>query len=364
MKINFKVEDLLEAMNRLAVVAAKAKDEPSKHVLISSNDGEAILTAVDGRIQKSVTINSTGDPLEIAVRFDKLISLLKTLPKDKFISIKADNGSAVIVCGKSRVKSPVIDQSLIPTINTGSFIDIDIDFVALSEAISMVSFASAKDDINKAINGVVVSRDEDSAKVAATNKHFIAIKSVPCSGLFDEFIIPINLITVAAKDIAECTRMQLSRSHVIISGTDFKTFLPLIDMKYLNFRAANPSGRFNIKHELTFSKEQMTECLKRVSSIADDPRNSRCIINADIGDVEAVVVGKFIIGDANEISDAIPMTHVGSEPMKLAYDPSFVLHGLRHIKSDTITCKIYDNKVSPMVIEEDGFTCIISQVMV
>ncbi len=368
MKIKFKIEDIADPLSKLSKVIPKTSpDIFSTKVMISAANGKADLIGVNRKLQKSVEVPFTGDDGEFAITFDKLNNLVKKLPNDKTLTIKVDftDKKASLTCGRLRVTSPIIDSDSMPIISDKSLTVIDINYEELSEAIRTVSFASAKDDALHAINGVCVSPDNNGLIVAATNKVIIAAKEIEAGkNNFGEFIIPVGMCSIAQEDILDATKVSIGSTHLSIGGNGFKTLLPLVDAKYLNFRRVIESNGKNPKYKLTFNKEQMKECLNRISIIANDPQRSRCTITAPVGESDAIVRGWYVAGDSSEIVDSIPMINDSDEDMSLAYNPSFILSAISKLESDTIDCVIYDNDIRPLTISESGFTCVISKIMV
>lgn len=365
MKVKFKVEQLKSALSKLSKAVPKSHQIHSlTHVLFEIENDVAVIKGNDLSIQIAISIPCDIDEetAEFAIPFTKMFSLVKTLPDDKSVTINV-NEKAVISCGKSKSTMPLCPVSSFPAVVTGDKEELSVVATELAEAIGMVHFAAARADAaRKMLNGVALIGNDKGIDVVATNSAIIAIKSIECEKQELSIIIPIKSVSVVRESLAEATKVEVDDNNLIITGSDFEVVVSLIDMQYVNYKVAIPSA--DVKHELKFSREGMLECLNRISVIADDPFKSRCIINAKVGSGEAIIQGRFLAGDTNEIDESITMENKSDSDMKIAYNPFYLSQALSKLDSDMVTCKVYNNRISPIVIEESGFTSVITQVLI
>lgn len=256
---------------------------------------------------------------------------------------------------------PTFPSDDFPSVVVGDKVEIEADPVLLSEAISMVSFASGRNDVMQVVNSVAICSSEKGIDVVSTNKALMAIKEVECSSEFSNALIPIKSSGIAKEDLLDATKIETDKRSLIISGDDFETIINLIDGKFLNYNGAIP--KVPVKHELTFSKEAMLECLNRITVIADDPLKSRCIIDAPSDSTEATIRGRFLVGDASEIDESLPIENKSDSDMEIAYNPYYLSQSMSKLDCDMVTCTIHDNNLHPLVIKWSGFTGVITQVL-
>jgi len=363
MKVKIVVEDLKRSLGKLskAVVKNPTMDAIGR-VRVSVKDNMAHMTCTDLSIEKSVIINcDSEDEFVISIPFFKLFNLIKTYADDKSITLTLKDDHAVLVCGKSRNKMPTFPSDDFPSVITGDKVEIEADPIAISEAISMVSFAAGRNDVMQVVNSVAICCSENGLDVVSTNKALMAIKEVNCKSEFENVLIPIKSSSVVKEDLIEATKIETDKRSLIVTGDDFETIVNLIDGKFLNYNGAIP--KVPVKHQLTFSKEAMLECLNRITVIADDPLKSRCIIDAPSDSNEATIRGRFLVGDASEIDESLPIENKSAIDMEIAYNPYYLSQSMSKLDCDMVTCTIHDNKLHPLVIQWGGFTSVITQVL-
>ena len=364
MKFKMVVEDLKRSLGQLAKAVPK---NPSilaiGNVRISVKDSLAKMTCTDLSVEKSVIVEcESKDEFVIAIPFFKFFSLIKTYADDKSITLTLKPDHAVLVCGKSRNKMPIFSADGFPSVEIGDKTLIGANPIDVSEAIGMVSYAAGRNEVMAQVNTVSLHRSEKGLDVVATNKALMAVKNVECDSDFDQVLIPIKVASFAKEDMLEANTIETDKRSLIISGDDFVTVINLMNAKYPNYKAAIPKDE--VRHEITFSKENMLECLNRVIIIADDPLKSRCIITAPKDSTEAIIQGRFLAGDSSEIDEHLPIENNSEEDMVIAYNPFFLSQSIEKVDCETLTCNVYDNRTQSLVVSGDGFTGVVTKVII
>lgn len=364
MKIKVSVKDLKEALSGLTRIVGKNGTPIMNNLLFNLDNKSLVIIGRNLSSQKTIKLNvESTDSGSFSLPFVKLNSLVKTLADDKKASFNAKDGKVVVSCGKSRSTISQGDSDNFPVMTADNLNEISVDLLSLANAVSLVSFASGKNDAMQMINSVVLSPSQDgNMDVVSTNKAVMAIKTISCKNQFSESIIPIRLKDIVIDGLSNGSKIETNGKIISISGSNFVTLVSLMDYKFINYKVGVPRTR--VIHELTFDKEAMSDCLNRISAIADDPEKSRCIINAPVDSTDAVIQGRFLIGDSNEIDESISVSNKSEVDMSIAYNPSFLLNAINKTERDVVTCTIHDGQLAPMVITDNSLTIVITQVRI
>ena len=364
MKIKVDVKALKSAFKTFTQVI------PSKHEMqiltcmkLDTRGNRLILTGKGSMCERKMVIECQSDEdLSFMVPFDKFNKFSSSLPSDKKITVTLKDKSVQLTCGRVKAK---LDMAFgeFPNMKFGALDEIEVDPMELHNAISTVEFASASDSVKREYNSVALCRTESGFDaVAANGVSIIAIKNVDGILPTEDIVIPRSVIGLFKGSLEEDSQIGFDGKVLFVKNSDSESVFSIYDGRYIKYDRVVP--KVAPKHELTFDKDAMLDCLKRILTIANDPIRSRCIISAPHDTTDAVIHGRFISGDSSEIDESITIENKSDTNLNVAYNPSLLSQCLSKVPADTISAGVHDGAALPLVLNDNGFTCVLAQVRI
>jgi DNA polymerase-3 subunit beta len=280
----------------------------------------------------------------------KIVNIISSLPNE-LITIEVDeNYQAKIECGNSEFNLKCFDPAEYPQFPTVEKPEIlSIDSKELGQALNKVRIACSDNDTQPALTGVHFEK----GYLTATNKYMLGNQKINQLQISDdvELNIPRKTVDEVVKKAKLCDdiKMEIGDNYVKFNFDDTVIISRLIEGEFPNWRQVM-SDDYVTKIEV--DKNLLKNVVKRSSIIAQEGDN---VVKIFTEDDELKVVAKNE-GEINE--EVINDFEIEGDDIKISLDISYLSYVLKVLNEDTVNIK-WLKKISPLTIEEDGFTFLI-----
>src|SRR5438132_8086284 len=150
------------------------------NVLISASGSRVEFLATDLEVQiTSKTELAASAEVSVTVGARKLYDILRSLPEDAEVAIEAKENRMTVRAGKSRFNLQTLAAADFPRMVEARDASktLTLPQKALKDALRLVQFAMAVQDIRYYLNGALFSVDKDTLRVVATDGHRLSYAS-------------------------------------------------------------------------------------------------------------------------------------------------------------------------------------------
>lgn len=279
----------------------------------------------------------------ITVSGKKLYEIVKLLPEDNVI-FKTNENSVTIQCQSSVFRMPMIDPDDYPkehNLESNGFIEIP--RTTLQDALNAVSFATAKDEWNSVLSGILFEFSEGKLRLVACDGHRLGKISIPVQ--YDKeqkMVIPSDIGKHVRNMDGSTIKLFVDKSTIAIYADNLGITSKIIEGDYPNY--ANIIPKDNDKVSIV-DREKLIQGLKQTETIAETMNQiAQTTIEKD---AEELVLSSA--GQDFESKVKVECQYRG-EPIKIGFNAKFLLDILLPIKNEQVEWKFKDPN-SAMTLE-------------
>ena len=320
-----------ELSSLLKTVARAVSAKPSHPIL-----GGVLLTATAG------TLKATGYDLELGITstieasietegstvvpYRTLLELTSRMEATEAISLAIDGTQLRLTSTSGAYSLTVEDAADYPELPAVAVSD---DYTDLS-ALAAVLPAASSDAAKQVLTGVHMHAALGNLRIAATDGHRLSIVNIESTALFSA-IIPARCLALIKQPAA----IAFDNQHVSLTFADGTTIISrTLAGTYPNVQQLIPE---TFDYSITINRVQLLNALQRVAVIGTsviklDAQSKTLTLSAEV--------------DANSGIESIAIT--GSLPL-LAFNPTYLIDGLRSFHSDTVTINA-NSSVAPVIL--------------
>src|SRR5512147_1167883 len=181
LKIRTTNDKLLGPLQQVTGIVERRHTLPIlSNVLITAEEGRVQFLATDLEVQITSSAQLDGGAEgTVTVGARKLYDILRSLPEDLEVSLEAKESRMTVKAGKSRFNLQTLAAADFPRMVEAKDASktLTIPQKALKQALGLVQFAMAVQDIRYYLNGVLFSVDKDVLRVVATDGHRLSYAS-------------------------------------------------------------------------------------------------------------------------------------------------------------------------------------------
>jgi DNA polymerase III subunit beta len=273
MKIKFEPGSILGPLTLAASAApAKAKIPVLSHILMRAA-GEALsITGFDMTTQVTsrtddVIIEEEG---EACIPAQRLLSLVRGLPREAEATLSVDDGVATLRCRRSRYAMDTLPVLDFPSADdmAGEETSATVS-PAFLDALRLAAGWSAKDDVRYFLVGVYLEGTDSGAKLTATDGHrLISLDTAAALPSGVSVIIPRAACAALGRLSSEAMTLSVGPRSVRLSTIDTSITCRLIDGQYPDWRRILPDS---VASSVTLSRVEAIEATKRLASGDEAP---------------------------------------------------------------------------------------------
>jgi DNA polymerase-3 subunit beta len=211
---------------------------------------------------------------------------------------------------------------------------------AFVDTIARVSRSASRDETRPILTGILVSASADELRMVATDSYRLSVKETrleaPLEGGF-EANVPARALEELGRlvrDDVEEIRIGVRANQVVFEVGGIALSSRLIDGQFPNYRQLLPEA---YEHELTVSREELLEVVRRISLMAQ--KNAPLRLSFSEGEVKVSAQTP----DVGEASEPLPIPFAG-EPFEIGFNPDFLTVGLESAGADQVVLKL----ISPL----------------
>jgi DNA polymerase-3 subunit beta len=340
---------------------------------VSSRPGIPALTGVLIEVDEAGTLTLTTTDLEVSARLSievqaqrggtalvparLLADTVKSL-SDAPVEFDAEQGQAQIRCAAFEGTLRLLPAEDFPSLQPPSGNRVTVDAGVFAEAVGQVGKAASRDEARPVLTGVLLEISREGVTLVATDSYRLAVRDLVATADGEaKAIVPERAISEAgrAAGVEEKGEVELvvDESQVSFRVGGLALTSRLIEGEFPIYRQLLPEGYEN---QLTVSRQQLMEAVKRVGLMARDTTPVRLEFNA-LG-----VKLSSSSPDVGEAVEAVEARYEGDD-ITVAFNPTYLADGLAVATGESVRLEVRDG-LKPGIVrgESDEFTYLVMPV--
>jgi DNA polymerase-3 subunit beta len=290
------------------------------------------------------------------------IDLVNSLPPDQVnLDMDAATLSLALRCGSVRAVFRGIAAEEFPAIpNPGEGDGVSVEAGDLRRGLSLVTFASASDESNRVLTGVLAEFDGDYLTMAAADGYRLAVCKTP---LIHPVTHPFSVI-IPSRALAELARILSGSEEPVTVATSWthnqtlfrlkETVLntQLIDGNFPDIRRIIPAES---KTVVTIGREEWLQACKRAAIFARDGSN---IVKLSVSSDEMTVSAAS--AEYGEGATSLSVNVTGN-PLEIAFNVRFLIDVLSALDVPQVTLGMNEPNRPGLIraVGDDAFTYVV-----
>jgi DNA polymerase-3 subunit beta len=365
MKVSLARGELLDALSVAGRGLSSRSTLPILSGVLMSAEGETLtLQATDLEVSVRATAQARVDkPGRTVIPGKLLTDIVRTMPE---AAVTLDNETperVTVTCGQSSFTLRTLgadDFPRFPEIQPERTVELPID--GMSALVRQVGRAVSRDETRPVLTGVLVSVDEVSLRMVATDSYRLAIGEIILEQRVDEAFE----VIVPGRALEEVTKMAGGSASVKMSFSDNQIVFELgttlyisrrIEGNFPNYRALLPK-----EHETTvvIDRQELLDSVKRVSLLAQHNAPLRFAVS------DATVSLSAQTPDVGEAKEDLMASTEGTLGVEIAFNPAFFVDGVSASDSETVAIELTGSLKPAILKPSDGspFTYLIMPVRI
>ena len=309
-----------------------------------------VLTSTDGNMSSEVTLQVQGQRDGSALVQGKLLrDVASRLPSDA-VNVVVDSDRLEITCARAKYTLRMMQiedfpQIPSPTDQAGQVV---LNAKAFSDTVAQVIKAVSSEDVRVALTGMRIELADGQLTGAATDSYRLSVRSIQVNSPDEMAALVTKKAMDQAKSAADAlggdVTMVLTPTHAVFQFTDRRLVTTLLEGKYPAYRQLIPASA---QRNVRVDRAALANVVKRVSVIGEAERTMTPVIFDIQEDTLNVAADSSESGRATE-SLAVQLT---GEPIRIAFNPRFLLEGLDVINDDMVDFAFNDD-LKPAVLAQ------------
>jgi DNA polymerase-3 subunit beta len=346
-KLSTSTSELLAQLQTVSRVAStrSAVQALSGVQIVAGGDGDGAveLRATDMEVGLRVPLDARierGGTVVLPARL--LLDVVRTLRSGEVsLELRPTEQDVEIVGGTARFHIRTLRTEDFPPLpEPGGDQVVEMPAAAFVDTIARVSRSASRDETRPILTGILVSASGDELRMVATDSYRLSVKETkldaPLEGGF-EANVPARALEELGRlvrDDVERIRIGVRANQVVFEVGGLALSSRLIDGQFPNYRQLLPEA---YEHELTASREELLEVVRRISLMAQ--KNAPLRLSFSEGEVAISAQTP----DVGEASEPLPIPFAG-EPFEIGFNPDFLTVGLESAGAEEVVLKL----ISPL----------------
>jgi len=365
MKFRSERDTLVEALAAAArAVSARATGATTGlHLVVKGNDLTVTGTDLDLTIRARIEVIGLDDGESVVPA--RLVTDAVRALEPGAVTFEAGEENVEISAARSRFSLRTFPAVDFPPLPAPAAQSTSVPAGELVEALRQVVRASSSDDARPLLTGVLLTNEEGTLRLVATDSYRLALCDLPGrAGIAGErdLLVPSRALTELQRICGSGPEdieigVALSDTEVTFFAGDTRISSRLIDGAYPDYRQLIPASYPNRLH---LGKETVLAALRRARLLVRDNTTSvrltmhaggvdLRVVSHDLGDVEETVDGDFT-----------------GEELTIAFNPAYLIDGVDAVAGDEVVIETSDSSRPAMVhgAEEGSFRYLLMPVRV
>lgn len=338
MKFRCEREQLAEALGLASRVASgRVGALPALSGVRLQVKGDVLhLTSTDNDMSLQATLPVGGDKDGLSLISAKLLNdIVRSLPEGK-ITLEATPESVSVRSGRSQFTVPTYNALDFPNVAPSSGQPFTVPAAEFGEALRQVVRAASSDQMRIALTGVLLSGEEGSLRLVATDSYRLAVRDVSTITVSAS-----TKVLVPSRALGEVQRLLTGASEANISIDDnsvtfdvdgTKLTTRILTNEYPNYRNLITGDYPNA---LTTNREALLDALRRARILAREQGPVRLHMN---GNGLKLTAGTK---DNDEFEEDLDAVFVGDD-ITIAFNSEYLAAGIDAIPGDDVVIKTTD----------------------
>jgi DNA polymerase-3 subunit beta len=277
----------------------------------------------------------------------KLFDILRSLPEDVEVSLEAKENRMTVRAGKSRFNLQTLAAADFPKMVEARDASrtLALPQKALKDALRLVQFAMAVQDIRYYLNGVLFSVDKDTLRVVATDGHRLSFASQSIGGDHGqvEAILPRKTVIELIKllgDTDDPVSLAIGTNQVRFSFGDIEIVSKIVEGKFPDYQKVIPTTHRNM---VTIDRATLAQSLNRAAILSNEKiRGVRLVFTKDALSIICTN------NEQEEAEEGLALNYDG-DPLDIGFNISYLLDVLNHVESSDVSVAMGDANSSALI---------------
>jgi DNA polymerase III subunit beta len=216
---------------------------------------------------------------------------------------------------------------------------------ALKDALRLVQFAMAVQDIRYYLNGVLFSVDKDTLRVVATDGHRLSYASQQLEGDHGnvEAILPRKTVLELIKllsDNDDPVSLAIGTNQARFSFSGIEIVSKIVEGKFPDYAKVVPTTH---KNRVSLDRAQLAQSLNRAAILSNEKiRGVRLVFTK--GALSIICTNN----EQEEAEEGLAVEYDG-DPLDIGFNISYLLDVLNHVDSPTVSMAMGDSNSSALI---------------
>jgi DNA polymerase-3 subunit beta len=312
----------------------------------SGNELEFLATDLEVQITSKAQLEASAEGA-VTAGARKLYDILRSLPEDAEVSLEAKENRMVVRAGKSRFNLQTLPAADFPRMVEAKDVSktLTLPQKALKDALRLVQFAMAVQDIRYYLNGVLFSVDKEILRVVATDGHRLsyASRSLGADHGSVEAILPRKTVLELIKLLADSddpVSLALGSNQARFSFGGIEIVSKIVEGKFPDYQKVIPTTH---KNRVTLDRGVLAQSLNRAAILSNEKiRGVRLVFTKD--SLSIICTNN----EQEEAEEGLAVEYDG-DPLDIGFNISYLLDVLNHVDSQTVTVAMGDSNSSALV---------------
>ena len=338
MKFRCEREQLAEALGLASRVASgRVGALPALSGVRLQVKGDVLhLTSTDNDMSLQATLPVGGDKDGLSLISAKLLNdIVRSLPEGK-ITIEAAPESLSVRSGRSQFTVPTYNALDFPNVAPSSGQPFTVPASEFGEALRQVVRAASSDQMRIALTGVLLSGEEGTLRLVATDSYRLAVRDVSTIviGATTKVLVPSRALTEVQRLLAGAKEaiISIDENSVTFEVDDTKLTTRILTNEYPNYRNLIQGDYPNT---LTTNREALLDALRRARILAREQGPVRLHMSSTGLKLTAGTK------DNDEFEEDLDAVFVGDD-LTIAFNSEYLAAGIDAIPGDDVVIKTTD----------------------
>lgn len=316
-------------------------------VLIESF-GNLTMTCSDATFTISTTIDNFEEKESgsAVIPAKKLLEVVKKMSSDKPISIESDGGTALIKCGSTKVKLPVLDPEEFPRMAMMRTEMIEIEGDSFAKLVDGTKFAVSTNEHTPILQGILFKQQGSKINTVATDRHRLAMQVIPSKGQEEEHVsqhvAPVRALEAVAQLKPDIAQIAFADTSMFIKAGAYEYISRLLDGSYPDTTKLIPK---EAKVTATANTKKLLQTLELAEKIVEEKTK---VVRLDVSEDEIFVSAT---DSGTDMEESIEAETTGE--IKISANAKYLIDALKCIPTEQ-TEIWFTGAMHPIIIKPKG----------
>jgi DNA polymerase-3 subunit beta len=348
LKIKASNEKLLGPLQQVTGIVERRHTLPIlSNVLITTGGGNVDFLATDLEVQITARAELEGSEGAVTVGARKLYDILRALPEDAEVALEAKENRMTVKAGKSRFNLQTLAAADFPRMVEAKDASrtLQLPQKALKQALGLVQFAMAVQDIRYYLNGVLFSVDRNTLRVVATDGHRLSFASQDLGSDHGsvEAILPRKTVIELIKllgDTDDPVSIAMGSNQVRFAFAGIEIVSKIVEGKFPDYQKVIPTQH---KNQVSIDRATLAQSLNRAAILSNEKiRGVRLVFTKNALSIICTN------NEQEEAEEGLAIDYDG-DPLDIGFNISYLLDVLNHVGSDSVSVTMGDSNSSALI---------------